>query len=65
MSTQSITNMAPGSQDWEVPDSKRICPCDSKHMSSGNSLFRRMGKAPDYVTFTIEGSIAEMALPRS
>ena len=28
------------------------------------NLFRRMGKSPDYVTFTIEGPIPEMAPPR-
>ena len=27
------------------------------------NLFRRMGKSPDYVTFTIEGPIPEMAPP--
>ena len=29
-----------------------------------SNLFRRMGKTPDYVTFTIEDPIAEMAPPR-
>lgn len=29
-----------------------------------SNLFRRMGKAPDYVTFTIEGPISETAPPR-
>lgn len=29
-----------------------------------SNLFRRMSKAPDYVTFTIEGPIPETAPPR-
>ena len=29
-----------------------------------SNLFRRMGKAPDYVTFTIEGPLPETAAPR-
>jgi len=29
-----------------------------------NNLFRRMGKAPDYITFTIEGPLPETSPPR-
>ena len=29
-----------------------------------SNLFRRMGKAPDYITFTIEGPLPESAPPR-